>query len=248
MSTYNKFISNTEATPITVSGLFDGVSNKRFATIIFGVGLSPKGSDEDLFNGYLSLRKNVYVDQTGILDESEEFDSGIESDSDDERSVHIAVFENCGGGQVAVVGCLRLIVKKDQDPLPIEEFYPEIFKQRPIAVGDVEMSRFISRAEKGKGDNYKIIMSLFRTALSWALQSKMSLAYGVIETRLALAMRNFSSAFKKVGKLKMIEEYNTKNIGIEIDLNQARCDLEKKGFGVVDMELNKPIFWGDYGK
>ncbi|MGI6612013.1 MAG: acyl-homoserine-lactone synthase [Candidatus Nanosyncoccaceae bacterium] len=243
MSTYNKFISNTKAVPIISGNLFEG-HNKRFATVLFGLGLHPNGSDEGLFNGYLSLRKNVYVDQTGILDASEKYDSGLESDEDDRRSVHIAVFENRGNNQVAVVGCLRLIVKKDRSLLPIEEFYPEVFEQDPIAVGDVEMSRFISRAEKGKGDNYKIIMSLFRAALSWALQNKTSFAYGVIETRLARAMRSFSSAFKKVGQLRMIKEYNTKNIGIVIDLNKARCDLEKKSFDVVEVEQNKPIFWG----
>ncbi|MGI6699353.1 MAG: acyl-homoserine-lactone synthase [Christensenellales bacterium] len=243
MSTYNKFIRNDEVVPVIFNDLFKGADNKRFATIMFGFGSQPKGINHSLFLGYLSLRKNVYVNQTGILDASEEFASGTESDKDDSRSAHIAVFENRGSGKVAVIGCLRLIIKQDKRPLPIEEFYPEVFGRKPIAAGNVEMSRFISRAEKGKGDNYHIIMSLFGISLNYALQNGVSFAYGVIETKLWHAMQSFSTVSKKIGELKMIEEYNTENIGIEMNINDAHIDLEKKGFTYMEIEPNKPYFW-----
>lgn len=248
MSTYNKFIGNDKAVPIVSNDLFNGADNMRFATILFGLGAHPKGVDQSLFSGYLSLRKNVYVDQTGILDASEEFDAGTESDRDDSRSVHIAVFENHGDGKVAVIGCLRLIVKQDKEPLPIEVFYPEVFEQKPVKVGDVEMSRFISRAEKGKGDNYHIIMSLFGSSLNYALQNGISFAYGVIETKLWHAMQSLSSVSKKIGELKMIEEYNTENIGIAMDINEAHRDLARKGFTYMEMVPNKPYYWGTNAK
>ncbi len=242
MRVNNQFISNEQAVPVVQSGLFQNTKNKRFATILFGEGCPPSGSDPLLFEGYLKLRKNVYVDQTGMLNQSEVLPSGFEIDSDDKRSIHIAVFENLGDDSVGVLGCLRLIIKRDTEVLPIEIFYPEVFVEA-APKNSTELSRFISRAEKGKGDNFKIIMSLFNAALSYANENDICKAYGVIEPELEESLKRFGFSFTRIAEPKMVEDYNDYNVGIEIDLSIIRKEFDKMNIIIESYKSNVPYFW-----
>ncbi len=224
-----KLISNKEAVPVFKHSLFLDKPNTRFATIYLGYGLYPDGRDRTLFLNYLRLRKNVYVDQTGMLSSDVALSDGSEEDDDDNRSAHIVVLENRGSGKIALLGCLRLILKTDEpQKLPIEDFYSEIFDNNPIPVNSVEASRFVSRADIGK-DNYEIILSLFKMAMSYIDRHKVREAYGVIEEELERAMLKFGNFFERIAEPKMVKEYNDTNLGIKLNLDAMRDSFYKSG-------------------
>lgn len=244
-----KLISNKKAVPVFKSNLFSKHKDRRFVAISLGFGLYPKDCDERLFFNYLRLRKNVYVDQTGMLDNSVVLDDNTEVDDDDDRSLHIVVVENRGGNRVAVVGCQRLIIRQDNRPLPVEVFYPEIFSHGSRNNDSAEVSRYISRVEKGYGYNYEILSVMAKIMLSYASQHKIRHIYGVIEEELEQAFKKARFPFRRIADPKIVEEYNDYNLGIEIDIRKYSFLLKffvmPKIEHVFDAD-GRMIFWGKY--
>ena len=247
-----KLISNEEAVPVFNSELFLRHNDKRFVAVPLGFGFYPEGCDKKLFLNYLRLRKNVYVDQTGMLDENVTLDDGTEVDDDDNRSFHVAVFENLGNNNVAAVGCQRLITKIDGKPLPIEIFYPEKFLKNSNNNKDsIEVSRYISRVKKGRGYNYEVLSIMAKTMMDYVKRNNIKHVYGVIEEDLERAFKKAKFPFKRIADPKIVEEYNDYNLGIEIDVKKYNFLLEffviPKIKYVVD-EKDELIFWGDIDK
>lgn len=223
-----KLISNEEAVPVFKSDLFKERSDKHFVAISLGYGLYPKSCDRELFFNYLCLRKNVYIDQTGMIGKKYEMSDGTEIDDDDSRSYHIVVAENRGDGQVAFLGCLRLIIKNrdNANPLPVEVFFPELYRDNPLPLGSIEISRFISRAEKGSGHNYKIIMSMMQMSFNVIEHYKVTGLYGVIEEDLEKSLQKFGNGLvKRIASPKFVPEYNDYNIGIKLDVRALSAYL-----------------------
>lgn len=102
--------------------------------------------DADLFSSVAQLRANVYVGEKQFLDIEALGEDGTESDEDDMRSVQFAAFENINNLRARTIASGRTIVKLCEDnPLPIEKYFPEVFEPGVPEVGSVEISRFISR-------------------------------------------------------------------------------------------------------
>lgn len=244
-SVHKKIISNKQAVPVFQHDLFRDSLESKFATVNLGHGLYPNGVDPTLFKGYLRLRKNVYVDQTEMLDSSVVLPDGIEIDDDDGRSEHFMVAENIGLGEIAIVACLRAIVKYDKEKLPIEEFFPEEFSQSsaceagPIA----EISRFISKANS-LTDSLRSIASLFNTALAYVDRSGIDSVYAVVEEPLEKILSKFGAPSVRMASPKMVREYNDVNLGVKINTDAMKQKIGRTALDAVVLDPGSVNFWG----
>ena len=164
------------------------------------------------------LRANVYIDEKGFLADDERRPDGTEVDKDDERSTHFTVVENrlATDGIARVVGSGRLIHKRNKkDLLPVEQLFPEAFTT-PAPVGSVEVSRFIAR-HPDKFTQSLISLSVIRAMALHCRNNGTEPAHAVIETGLARRFDMIGMDYEKLTELKMIDEYNTKNMAVRLD-------------------------------
>jgi N-acyl-L-homoserine lactone synthetase len=241
MAVNNRFISNSEAAPVVETDIFQTHPGRRFALIAFGKGLR---EDDPLFKGYLKLRANVYVDQTGMLPRDVVHEDGTETDEDDERSTHFVVLENRLGA-AAAVSCIRIIEKSEQDsrPLPIEEFFPERFDDTPAPNGSVEVSRFISCLDE-KDQQLLAIFELFKSGLAHARKNKLGPAYAVVEEDLEQSLGYLGAIPKRIADPKYVEEYNDYNLGLEIEADKMAELIGAKRVDSLDVSEGAVRYWG----
>ena len=244
-----KLISNKEAVPVFKSNIFSKHKDKQFVAIPLGFGVYPKGCDKNLFLNYLRLRKNVYVNQTGMLDEDVVLSDNTEVDDDDHRSFHMVVAENQGDGSVAIIACQRLITKQDGKQLPIEAFFPEAFYHTQHSEYSIEVSRYISRAKKGYGYNFQVLSIMAKMMMNYVSQHNIKHIYGVIEEDLEKAFKKAKLPFKRIAEPKIVEEYNDYNLGIEINIKKYNFLLNLFALPKIKdifIDENQQIFWGQY--
>jgi len=217
MSKTEKRISVHEAIPlIQPSGIFyDENKKSRFAVTNLGYGTGTP--EEQIFKGMLQLRSNVYIDQTGFLDEDARLEDGTERDVDDERSQHFAVIENRVGG-IAVIACMRLI-NRGEIPLPIEELIPGAFETDVAENKSVEVSRFIVLHNE-KRERALARTFLLATALSHIRNNDLGPAYAIVESELDAHLTGISVPTQRISEPVWVEEYNTTNFGIRIDTDE----------------------------
>ena len=235
--------TNTDAVPIIETSLFSPNDEKDFVTIDLGYGVgSDERVDQNIFDGYLQLRKNVYADQKGFIDPLE-LENGKEIDENDERSRHMVVLHRREMGTAAVVACLRLIDKRAGEPLPIEQFFPE-FSEHPASNNAIEVSRFISRSANGDGEQRQIVGNLFGTGLSYVINEGFDEVYGVIESPLQNVLQNkFAAPNKTITKPRWIESYNTENIGIKIDAEAMKHSMGRSMLRALSLQPGDVRFW-----
>jgi len=242
-SASNKYITNEEAVPIIRSDIFSGHEDSRFAIGVLDKGEILSYAPGTIAQAYLKLRANVYVDQTGMLDHSVKRPDGTELDEDDERSIHFVSLENRMGG-VAVFSCMRFILKDtiDGKPLPIEQFFSEVFIE-PAPVNSIEVSRFIVRH-----DNIKQSMlakkKMITTGLAYVADNNLGPIFGVVEPGFERDINFMKLPNHRIASPKLVHEYNDYNLGIEIDRVGA---INRMGEVTIrDMALNSGMFkyWG----
>lgn len=215
-SASNKYITNEEAVPIIRSDIFSGHEDSKFAIGVLDKSDVLSYSPGTIAQAYLKLRANVYVDQTGMLDHSVKRLDGTELDEDDERSVHFVSLENRMGG-VAVFSCMRFIVKDiiDGQPLPIEQFFPEVFTE-PAPINSIEVSRFIVRH-----DNIRQAMitkkKMVMAGLAYVSDNDLGPIFGVVEPSFERDINFMKLPNHRIAPPKLVHEYNDYNLGIEID-------------------------------
>lgn len=243
MAVKNRYIPDTETTPGVGTSLFRGHENSQFATVSLGEGIYPDGTDKDIFRAYLTLRKRVYVDQTGMLPESVARHDGTEFDEDDDRSAHFAVLGNLGDGSAAVVACMRMIIKSDEKPLPIEDFFPEAFEV-PAPTSSFEVSRFISkigilRHQLGS------IAQLFTHVLAYSDSNRLGPAYGVVEEALEKSLSFFGAPPHRITQPKTVPEYNDVNLGVIIDQDAMKQRIGMDALRSTQVDRGSVEYWGD---
>lgn len=229
--------------PVVQSEVFKAQPNADFAIVNLGHGLYPLSSEEELFEGYLKLRKNVYVDMRSLLPSSVENPDGTEFDEDDERSQHFAVVKNLAG-RVAVVACLRGIHKNDNKPLPVEGMFPEAFTDGGLPEKSLEISRLISLADD-RSANLRVIGALFGSMLAHNEKNGLGPVYGVVERNLEQSLSFLGAPTKRIAEPKMVDSYNSENLAIQIDLDKMRQQVGAKAINFMMMEDGGSIFWGD---
>lgn len=188
----------------------------RFALGVLANGLSIDQQHRELFNAYLRLRANVYIDQTDMICENHRRADGTEMDDDDHRSTHLIAVEN-RFSHVAVIGSMRFITKTEphNDPLPFEDF----FEISDLPIGSVEISRYIVRLDDPVGAA-QVRAALFQTACAYIRRNNFNPTVAVVEPPIESRLRQDGVPLRRISEPKFVKEYNAMNLGIEIDVSE----------------------------
>lgn len=187
------------------------------------------------YDGLSRLRAKVYVDEMHFLT-AEHLDTfGRESDEDDARSAHFAVIENASSqnsNSATVVGSARLILKGDNDkPLPIENYFPEVFQGNPLENGSIEVSRFIARHEN-RQTQHTVALALIRAMTHYSINANLKEAYCIIETPLLNLLTSIGVPIEMLGGSKEIDEYGGVLFPVKINpyeiIDSIRRDMTGK--------------------
>jgi N-acyl-L-homoserine lactone synthetase len=208
---------NHPMTPSVETSIFKDVKDARFwigKTALLGEVVDP-----DIYYAGLLLRAKVYVEDMKFLTRSALDSYGYETDNDDDRSVHFAVAEqSIDGSEARITGTSRMILKRDDnDYLPIEKSFPEIFNKNPAPNGCLEVSRFIARHEE-RYLQHVVNLSLIRAMTHYSLNRDTPKVYFVIEQELWDLLDYIGLPMTQLSDLKLIEGYgDTFNMAVEID-------------------------------
>lgn len=242
MSVDTKRISNEAAIPqLTETSVFAERPEARFALGVIAHATDPDERHRNLFQAYLRLRANVYIDQTDMLHESHRRADGTELDGDDERSTHIVALEN-RLSHVAVVASMRVIEKTaaHDSPLPLEDF----FGSRQLPIGSNEISRYINRHDDRR-HAAAIRNGLFLTALAHIHASGLSPTVAVVEPELEERLARIGVPIRRIGQPKFVEEYNETNLGLEIDTGAFAEQFGGDSvMRAVDTSPGAFVYWG----
>lgn len=183
---------------------------------------------QDYYDGLLEFRANVYIHELGFIQafdvdgtpaENEngtlvldEF--GRETDDDDERSVSFTTIEHTGIGTddeaARIVGSGRLIVKYGASKeLPIERYFPELFKDNPLPDDAAEISRFIARHDgQDTYAQHKIALGVMRAMTHYGIENDIHESYCIVEKPLLRLLNFMGFPITVMGEPKDIPEYN----------------------------------------
>jgi len=238
MSRINASIKNEQVIPKVESSLFENVPNAQFAVGILAVGNIVIPGMENELKAYYELRRAVYIEQTGQLTVGDLTTDGIERDTDDNRSVAFGVIENCDGGQ-RLVSSARLIVKglnkqdgQQPEPLPIEHVWPEVFGGQPAPDTAFEVSRLISRHERG-AVQMVIKKKLITAGIGFICCKGLGPAYAIVEPWLEKDLSRFVP-IRRIGEPKYVAHYLDVNLPLYIDHERLAKRIESMNPG----ELN----------
>jgi N-acyl-L-homoserine lactone synthetase len=217
MSQVDISITNEMVIPVIETDLFSKNQESRFALGMLAVGNDIIEGREDLFEGYLRLRASVYAYQTRMIPTEHVREDGTEVDEDDSRSVHWAIFEQDGddASLARVVASIRTIIKSEEDPrvLPIEEFYPDSFKD-PVPLGGVEVSRYISRHEDDSVQK-QLSHPMFKAVVGYLTARCLGPTYGVVEEPIEAQLARHGVPMRRIAEPKYVPEYADFNLGFE---------------------------------
>lgn len=168
---------------------------------------------------YAQLRANVYIDQKHLIEEQRRGMNGGEYDENDERSVHFVVAENRRKVGAAIIAAMRVIPKTDEHPerLPVEELFDGM--EDTIGMDSVEFSRFIVR-HTDRRVGLIARSSLFRSVSAYVLDRDWNPCVATVETELQDHLERLGAPTKRLTGLQYIDEYNTYNMAIDIDVRQ----------------------------
>jgi N-acyl-L-homoserine lactone synthetase len=242
MAENTRRIPNLEATPIVETDVFHSELTKQFAIVAFGRGIR---ENDDVFDGYLKLRGNVYVHQTGFLGPEALRADGREMDEDDERASHFAILEN-RLGHAAVVGSIRLIEKSQENPapLPIESIFPEAFEDQRPGLKSIEVSRFISCLDH-KPDQMRAILELFQSGVARIKQEDLGPTFGIVEKKLERSLGFMGAPPRRIADVQYVEEYNTYNVGVEINTDKMVETFGPETIENLDVSTGSVRYWGE---
>lgn len=220
MSKIDLAISNEMVIPQIESGWFQGHEESAFAIGMIAVGDQILPGRESEFEGYLKLRANVYAYQTQMIPTELVRHDGTEIDEDDARSTHWALLENMPNDSARVVGSIRTIEKRGANaaPLPIEDFFPEIYTKDPLPQGSVEVSRYIARHEDLRTQAL-LSEPLFAKVVSHVTAYGLGPTFGVVEPKVERHLGGkLNVPITRVADPKYVPEYAADNLGIFVDI------------------------------
>ncbi|MCS5735542.1 hypothetical protein [Herbiconiux daphne] len=229
MSRIDRSVTNAAVIPIIAgSSAFIAEPEARLATGIIAVNGVALPGFEDVYRQHFEFRRRVYVDQTGQLDPSDLSDDGTDRDADDARSVTFAVLENAPEG-VRIVGVARTIIKGADggaQPLPVEEFCPELFAEDPLDLGSVEVSRVIARHERVAMQEL-VQWHLFALMSAYFPGHDVGRTFAIIEPWLERLLAGVL-AISRIGEPRYIEHYLDYNLPVEFDLAGSAARINER--------------------
>lgn len=245
MSNIDPTLSHEAIIPSFTSEIFRDNPDAQFATGLVGYGLSAYPGRDDVFDAYLRLRANVYIDKAKMLSPDARLENGGELDSDDARSAHFAVVENMGDYQ-RVVASMRVIHGGEMGKLPIEEFFPEIPFSTNHTGSAIEISRYICQHEDPKTQD-GLKWKLYPAALAYIMRNGLGPTYAVVEPFLEAQFKDkrVNIPVDRVAEPKFVPEYNDVNLGIIIHTDQLTKNMEARNPGsVTGIDLSTMKFAG----
>ena len=134
--------------PVVESRVFESHAEARFALLTIDVRNDSEVEFRNEFLGAAKLRASTYL-ASGFVELSQLDEAGTELDSDDQRAAHFVLLERCDDTPhlARVVGNMRLVVKDERGPLPVEVFLPDLFVNERLPLDSVETSRLIASHE-----------------------------------------------------------------------------------------------------
>ena len=222
-----QFISNNEVIPVIESNIFSGHESAHLAVGIVAIGENVVSGLENEYKGYTLLRGNVYARQKNYMPVYDLHADGTETDVDDSRSVHFAVIENIMENQ-RVIGAMRLIIKskKYDSILPIEEHYPDAFKDGPVPILSTEVSRLICRHENTRTQR-DLKWPLFSAGVTYVTKEGLGHVYGAVEAQFQKGLGMAGVPVTPLGEPIYVPEYNATKLPIRVDVT----NLTKKIVG-----------------
>lgn len=199
------------------SDLFKNYNSSLSAVGIVAVGSMPTPGREAEHEAYLRLRGNVYAHERHFMRVEDLNPDGTETDPDDPRAVHFALFENHAEGARAV-GAMRLILKSEEhsEPLPIEGHYPDAFPE-PAPLPSVEVSRLISRHESPRVQ-HSLKWPLFSAGVAWLLRHDIGTCFGAVEDHFEKRLNEDGVPVSTLADGHFVPEFNAVKKPIAIDL------------------------------
>jgi N-acyl-L-homoserine lactone synthetase len=184
--------------------------------------------DAGLQEAAARLRYEVYVREKGLMHpDADTQATGLEKDSNDDRSLQIVTLKNRGLHQSPdLVGHIRLVVKRHEgDLLPIEQLFPEAFSQGAAAINSGEASRFIARTT-GKGEQHQVARSLIRALAVNAATQYEQPSYAVADRYLLGMFNGDGVKYEPLAEPRVLDEYSTPsynlpNTPIRLDAHQV---------------------------
>lgn len=160
------------------------------------------------------LRADVYITSRQYLTESARHDDGGEYDADDHRAVHIAVVGSESRFEPTILGCIRLIEKRDNPaPLPVERHFD---LGEALPADSIEVSRFIAE-HADKRIQSQVSTRLIAAFLAYAGLRGLK-PYAILERGLQRHLRNnMALHMDEIAPPKFVAEYNTVNLAVLID-------------------------------
>lgn len=224
-------------------------SSNPSSKIAIGV-FSPKDivnyEPDSIQEHYLKLRADVYVKESGFLDESSIRPDGTELDKDDERSAHFIALEN-RLGRAAVVGCMRLPQKtaENMKRLPIEEFFPAVFKNE-APEKSIEVSRLIARHDNAKIQDM-VKRLVIANGLAYTTRNNLGPVYAVVEEPLKVNLEQMGVPLEVIAGPDYIDKYKTVNVGIRVDQLEFERRLGKKALNSFLIRPGDFNYFGEVG-
>lgn len=232
---------NPEAiAPSVETAMFVGHESDRFAVGLLASGTATPYPEE--LKAYHLLRTNVYAVEKTYIDteeiiegkklavargliRSDEFRSsiGLDYNADEYRSVHFGVLENMKSS-ARMVACMRAIIKTDTKPLPIENYFPELFDDEPAEMRSAELSRYICRHPEKDVQNF-LKFPLLTAALRYGLSNEVGPAYAIVEEFLAKQLKDLGVPLQQLAPARFIGEYNSVNLPIKINPEELLGDF-----------------------
>lgn len=226
MSSYEK----TKMIPVIESDVFKEHESARFAIGTIAIGSEIVANRTSEFYGAADLRARVYVNK-GFVKPSELDEKGTELDENDERSVHFAILERIASvdSLARVVGNMRLIVKSyaNDDALPVEYYYPEVFRGR-APIGSTEVSRLICRHEDSTVQA-ALKWPLFIAGLKYVDKNNLGPVYGLLEPALASSLVMQRVPVAQLAAAKYVPAINATKQPVEIDVSRLKDVVDSIG-------------------
>jgi len=218
-------VKHEQVIPTITTEVFHASGGESFAVGMLAVGSEILPGLDEEYLGYLRLRANVYARQTRMIPLEAVKEDGTETDEDDARSIHWAVFERAEPGpsglsQARVVGAIRAIIKNEErsEPLPIEDFFREELDLN-LGIGAVEVSRYIARHEDKRVQNV-LNDPLFRSVVSYVTVHELGPTYGVVEEDVEKKLKDLHVPIARIADPKYVREYSADNLGIEVYIDK----------------------------
>ncbi|WP_026394261.1 hypothetical protein [Acetobacterium malicum] len=226
-----------QLTPTIESKVFIDRPESRFALGVVATNNDIVKGYENEFYGAAQLRANTYLD-SGYISSDDLDDNGTELDQNDySRSVHFIMLERTAIDSMArVVGNMRLIIKSQENtsPLPLENYYPDVFAENPITIGGVEVSRLISRHEDSHIQN-SIKWPLFVAGQKYIDYNQLGSVYGLLSPALTRLLRSQRIPVSAIASERFIKEINATKQPVAINMSVLKRLVDIVGDHGIDI-------------